>query len=616
MQVYDGPDLLGAHGPPALVQGTARVLRSVSVATIATVAVLLLTVVLRVAAPLGYEGRVFPGVRIAGIAVGGLNETAALKHLQSETAVLAEQSVMLHVDDRTWTPRPADLGITYDPEQSVDAAMAVGRNNASGNDAANPTIRDAGLGTIPVSIQFDVDQFNAYFDRIETELGSGPRDAGVTVDGLDVMIAPARDGWAIDRTAVQALVLDQITMLQPVTVTVPLQWQAAAVTTEHATATKSAIDQALAEPLSLTLDDQEWAIAPEQLAAAVRVGPDEGGTLTVTLDAATLDAMVTTIAAEIDGETTNAWVQDLGTHQWLVPAQPGRMLQREEFARALQSAFAHGEHTIDLHGLVIVDDVLPKVTTGGLMAELGITDVIAVGESVFAGSGPGRAHNVVEAASMIDGTLVPAGGVFSFNDAVGSLFSGEFTDAGSYIDGPSGQSLAGGVCQVSTTAYRAALEAGLPIVEWWPHSYRSPFYETGGWSPGYDASIVQDRNVPEASTDFRFENTTGSWLLVRAIASEDGNLRVELHGADPGYTVQFDEPIIEMLEQAPTSVDVVADPALAPGTVLPDQPAMDGLRVTVVRHVYDVNGQHISTDTFVSSYRAYGAIRRVSPDME
>jgi vancomycin resistance protein YoaR len=275
--------------------------------------------------------------------------------------------------------------------------------------------------------------------------------------------------------------------------------------------------------------------------------------------------------------------------------------------------FAQGARTI---ALVVTEDTPPKITTEKLMADLGITDLLATGDSVFAGSGAGRAQNVTQAAYMIDGTLVAPGDVFSFNDAVGSLFSGEFTDAGSYIDGPSGQSLAGGVCQVSTTVYRAALEAGLPIVEWWPHSYRSPFYETGGWSPGYDASIVQDGNVPEASTDFRFENTTGSWLLVRAVASDDGNLRVELHGSDPGYTVEFDEPIVELIEQAPTSVDIVADPALPPGTVLPDQPAMDGLRVTVVRHVYDASGQEISTDTFVSSYRAYGAIRRVSPDME
>ncbi|HEV2067520.1 MAG TPA: VanW family protein [Thermomicrobiales bacterium] len=608
---HDAVNGPSAHVPLALGQGIASVLRSVSVATMALLAVLLLAVFLLAFAPLGYEGKVLPGVRIAGIAVGGLSETAALARVQDHTASLAEQPVTLTVDGQTWTPLPGDLGITYDPEQAVDAAMAVGRN-----DVPNPTTHDAGLGMLPLSIQFNAVQFNAYLNQIEAELGFGSRDAAVTINGLDVMVTPAQEGWVIDRTAVQVIVRNQVDALQPVTVSVPLQKQAAAISTEQAEATKAILDQALAEPLTLMLGDREWAIAPEQFGPAVRVTAGEGGTLTVTLDAEGLDALVAPIAADIETETKDAWVQDLGTHQWLVPAQQGRTLQRGEFARALGSAVAHGQHSLDLDDLVVTDDTPPKVTTEGLMAELGITDLLAVGDSVFAGSGPGRAHNVAHAAYRIDGTLVPAGGVFSFNDAVGSLFSGEFTDAGSYIDGPSGQSLAGGVCQVSTTVYRAALEAGLPIVEWWPHSYRSPFYETAGWSPGYDASIVQDGNVPEASTDFRFENTTGSWLLVRAIAADDGTLRVELLGADPGYTVEFDEPIIEVIEQAPTSVDVVADPALPAGTVLPDQSAMDGLRVTVVRRVSDASGQHISTDTFVSSYRAYGAIRRVSPDME
>lgn len=598
---------------PNIGHGIPRILRSLSVSTMAMFAILLSAAILFTVAPLGHEGKIYPGVRVADIAVGGLSETAAREHVQSRTSALAGQPITLSVGDQTWTPYPDDLGITFDVAETVDAAMAYGRKAGAGNVFLNATGRNEGSVTIPLSVGFNADQFHAYLDQIEVELRFRPHDASVTIDGTDVAVTPAQDGWAIDRTAVNTMMLDQINMSQPVTVTAPLQRQAAAITTEQAVATKVMIDQALAEPLTLMLGDEEWTIPPEQLAATVRVEPDGSGVLAATLDPARVDAMVATIAKDVDAEATGARVEDLDTHQWLVPAKRERTLDREELSRALASAFAHTEHTVDL---VVTEGRSPKVTTEALIAELGITGLIATGDSVFAGSGAGRNQNVEQAAHMIDGTLVPPGGVFSFNDAVGSLFSGEFTEAGSYIDGPSGQSLAGGVCQVSTTVYRAALEAGLPIVEWWPHSYRSPFYETGGWSPGYDASIVQDGNAPGESSDFRFENTTRSWLLVRAAASEDGNLRVDLHGADPGYSVEFDEPIIEVIEQAPATVDVVADAALPPGTVLPDQPAMDGLRVTVVRHVYDASGQHISTDTFVSSYGAYGAIRRVSPDME
>lgn len=599
--------------PATIGYGTARILRFVRVSTMAMLAVLLFTVVLLRVAPLGNDGNVYSGVRIADIEVGGLSEAAALELVQSRTVALAEQPVMLSFDGQTLTPRPRDLGITYDAETSVDAAMAYGRKSGTTHGFMNAASRDEGSAMIPLSIQFNADQFNAYLDGIQARLGSGPRDASVAIDGTDVVVTPAVDGWGIDRAAVQTALLDQIGGLSPVAVTSSRLRQSAAITTEQAVAVKGVIDRALAEQVTLTLGSEAWTITPEQLAAAVRVKPNGDGLLAAALDPADVDAMVATIAKNVDAGATDAWVQDLGTHQWLVPAKQGRTLQRDDLAQLLGLAFAHGEHTI---GLVAPESQSPKVTTEALMAKMGITDLIATGDSVFAGSGTGRTHNVTEAAYLIDGTLVPSGGVFSFNDAVGSLFTGEFEDAGSYIDGPTGQSLGGGVCQVSTTVYRAALQAGLPIVELWPHSYRSPFYEIGGWSPGYDAAIVQDSGTPAESTDFRFENTTGSWLLVRAFATDDGNLRVELHGTNPGTTVRFDEPVSDVIETAPTSVSIVADAALPPGTVLPDQPAMDGLRVTVVRHVYAAEGQEISTDTFVSSYKASAVIRRVSPDME
>ena len=599
--------------PATIAYGTGRLLGLVRISTFAMLACLLFTVVLLKTDTLGYQGKVYPGIRIADIAVGGLPEAVAREHVRTRTAALAERPITLSIDGRTLTPHLHDLGITYDVETTVDAAMGYRRDSGIPHEFAKAVPHGEGSVVIPLSIQFDADRFDAYLDEVQTKMGSGPRDATVAIKGIDVVVTSAEDGWTIDRTALKSALLDQINGLQPVTVTSSRQPHSAAITTEQATAVKRAIDQALAKPITLKLGSEQWTIAPEQMATSVQVKPDGNGMLAATLDPTGVDAMVTTIAASVDAPATDAWVQDLGTHQWLVPATQGRRLRREDLAQSLVSSFSRGKHTVEI---AITKNETPKVTTEALMAKMGITDLIATGDSVFTGSGAGRAHNVTEAAFLIDGTLVAPGGVFSFNDAVGSLFNGKFEDAGSYIDGPTGQSLGGGVCQVSTTVYRAALQAGLPIVEWWPHSYRTPYYEKGGWAPGYDAAIVQDAGDPAESTDLRFENTTQSWLLVRAVATDDGTLGVELHGTSPGTSTQFDEPVIEVIERAPTSVTVVADAALPPGTVLPDQPATDGLRVTVVRHVHAADGQEISTDTFVSSYKATGAIRRVSPDMQ
>ncbi len=542
------------------------------------------------------------------IPLGELGETLARDHPPEQSMAPADPTATLTIDDWSWSPLLVDLGISYEAAETDDVSVGHESSGYQGEpaDARQPSM-------IPGSLRFDAERFDAYLDHVEDELGRRPVDASVTIDGVDVEIAPARAGWVIDRVAVKMTLLVQIIDRDPVVVELPLRPQPAAVTTERAEATKALIDQALAQPFILKLQDQQWTVPPERLADAVHVDRDGAGTLTASLHPASMHALVIGLAAEIDAGPTDAWVQDLGTHQWLVPSRRGRTLHRAALIESFDSAIASGEHTIDL---AVAEKGFPKLTTEELMVEMGITDLIATGDSTFAGSGAGRSHNIVQAAYMIDGTLIPAGGSFSCNNAVGSLFSGEFTEVGSFIDGPLGQSLAGGVCQVSTTVFRAALNAGLPITEWWPHSYRSPFYESGGWSPGFDASIVQDAGSPAQNADFRFENTTDSWLLVRAVTSPDRSLRVELHGADPGYTVEFEEPVVEVTEEAPVTVDVVVGDALPPETVLPLQPATDGLRVTVVRRVFDADGEEISTDSFVSYYRASAAVRRVSPDRD
>lgn len=545
-------------------------------------------------------GKLPSGIQVGDVVVGGMTLASAHEVLDERIADLQNQPASVAIEDRVWMPRPADLGITYDARASRAALTPSG-------DAW-----ELATGTVtPIVINFDPERFHAFIDDLEQELGGGAVDAGVTIEGREVIVTPSRPGLMIDRLTLESTLRHQLTSLAPISLTAEASQVDASITTAEAEEIRVQADQVLSEPYILTLADASWALAPEFVAPALRVVPVSGDTLQLSWDATALDPVISEIAGEIETEAEDAWVQDLGTKSWLVPATDGRSLDREHLLVALEKTLTTGDHEIALN---VSLNAVPKVTTEEQMAKLGITDVIAVGNSVYAGSGPGRTNNVEVAAYMIDGTLVAPGDIFSFNAAVGSLFSGQYMDAGSYLDGPDGQSLAGGVCQVSTTVFRAALDAGFPIVEWWPHSYRSSFYERGGWSPGFDAAIVQDGENPAASTDFRFQNTTDSWLMISAQVSADGELTVEILGADPGYEVTFNEPVVEVLEVATDEVTVVEDAQLPSGTV-DEQPAMDGLRVTVVRHVRDADGNVVSEDTFVSSYGAYGAIRRVSPDM-
>lgn len=566
------------------------------------------------AAFLRSTGEAAPGTRVGDVEVGGLSETAARARVGARTAALAEQPVAFTLGDRNWTTRPAKIGVTYEADAAVDHALAAGRD---------PGFAGALLGTVgmapepapvPLAIRLDQTGFDRFLDQIDAEVGAPPVDAAVVLAGTDVSITPARDGRGIDRDVARSALVPLLAALRPVSVALTERALPPAIDDDEAVALQDRLDQALAEPILLGDGDETWPVAPEELAGLVRIAPvdrDGGRVLDATLDGAGLATLVDRIAAETEAATSDAWIEQRGSQKYLVPAVQGRTLLRDELVTSLRAAFLAGEHELALP--VQRDAAVPEVTTDELLADLGITGLVAEGDSAFAGSDAGRDTNVRLAAERVDGALVPPGGTFSYNAALGTLFDSGFAAANSMIEGFE-TAEGGGVCQVSTTVFRAALRAGLPITEWWPHGFRSPFYEQAGWSPGFDASIVQVWQDPESDTDFRFENPTDSWMLVRVALEPGSGLRVDLLGAETGYGVSFDEPVQRVTEPAPPATEEI-DESLLPGTVVEDRPAADALEVTVVRRVTDADGNEVSTDTFVSSYRSQSALRRVSPDM-
>ena len=160
---------------------------------------------------------------------------------------------------------------------------------------------------------------------------------------------------------------------------------------------------------------------------------------------------------------------------------------------------------------------------------LGIVELIGKGESTFHGSIPSREHNVALTAYKLDGVLIKPGEVFSFNGSVGDISAATGYQSAYIIkDGRTVLGDGGGVCQDSTTMFRAALDAGLPIIERHPHAYRVSYYEPG--SPvGIDATIYSP------STDFKFLNDTPAHILIQTNVNTVSNyLKIEIYGTSDG----------------------------------------------------------------------------------
>ncbi|MEA2511992.1 MAG: hypothetical protein QOJ59_1479, partial [Thermomicrobiales bacterium] len=231
------------------------------------------------------------------------------------------------------------------------------------------------------------------------------------------------------------------------------------------------------------------------------------------------------------------------------------------------------------------------------------------------GSDDGRATNIQVGASILNGFLIPPRSLFSFNRAVGVITEEAGFVESNVVDGERiGRDVGGGICQVSTTVFRAAFRAGLPIEEWHPHRYRMRFYEQDDWPAGLDASILQPEGDPFGGGDFSFWNPTDSWMLMESY-TDGPRVVIVLYGPDLGYKVDVTGPLLG--ETYPAEPDLeVTDNNAEPGTMEISEYALEGIDVTFNRDVFNRQGNLVESRQFYTHFYPRGNVWKVSPDMQ
>jgi len=210
-------------------------------------------------------------------------------------------------------------------------------------------------------------------------------------------------------------------------------------------------------------------------------------------------------------------------------AREGRILNQEETLANLDRALT------DLRNEVPIAEgssPKPSVTTEEV-ENLKPTEVIGDYKTDFRwDSNPSRQSNMKLAAGAINGTLVPPGEVFSFNEHASGL---DYDKAKTFSDGGVGYADGGGLCQVSSTLYMAAQYAGLEIVERYPHYAVLPYIK-----PGFDATVwFGEPGSGWGAMDMKFRNTTDGYILIREWVDGNGYLNAEIQGQPTGKKVEM-----------------------------------------------------------------------------
>jgi vancomycin resistance protein YoaR len=246
------------------------------------------------------------------------------------------------------------------------------------------------------------------------------------------------------------------------------------------------------------------------------------------LNLSQLSTYIEKLGKSIDSEPVNARIVINNSQaSTFAPERPGKKLNREkavnEIARAIFAG--HSSATLD------VDYIQPEITIDSIN-NLGINSLIGKGESDFTGSPTSRIHNIKTATQRFNGVIVKPGEEFSFNSLLGEVeastgYKPELVIKNNKLEYEYG----GGICQVSTTIFRAAIYAGLPIKERKNHSFPVRYYNPQGF----------DSTVYPGVVDLKFVNDTPNHILIQGYVVKN-KLTFEIYGTDDGRKVAVDHP--------------------------------------------------------------------------
>ena len=554
---------------------------------------------------ISYQNHIYLGVRVMGVDVGGMTR------LQAQTALVPQVDsylgfpITLQHGDQQWTLTAQQAGATLDILRMVEQAYAVGRQGSLLVNLRGQW--QAYLGEVDISpiIRYDPAAADAWLIQLAQAINRPARAARLIIQpDLRIEALPGQDGLELDLDAARTLIQQHVMARDVVPFPLPVRTTPAIVSLVEPA--RQQAEALLSAPLVLSLSGSSlvgtWTLSPAQLADMLliseTVGPDGVGRISLLPDRDKWSAYLEQLAKEVERPAVDARFEiDPASGQLTVlqPSQPAIQLDTTAALEAVAELVAHPRHQLELPATVV-----PPAVPMERAAEMGFSAVVAEATSYYQGSPPERVHNIGVAASKFHGLVLPPGAVFSFNQYLGPLTTENGFVEGKIIWGDRTEmGIGGGVCQVSTTIFRAAYWGGFEILERWAHAYRVGWYEIGS-GPGLDATVY----APDL--DLKFRNDTDHYLLIQAYNDpQAAALTFRFYGTPTGRQVISEGPFEENVRPAPEP-KYEDDASLPRGQTKQVEWAKDGVDITVRRTVTQ-GGSVIHQDVFVSQYQPWAA---------
>jgi vancomycin resistance protein YoaR len=558
---------------------------------LAVIGVLLLGVLLLGFAYSGSADKVADGVTVSGQDVSGLSAAEAQSKLAARAHTLYTEQVVFTGAGRRWSIAPAQLAV----EADWNAAAAEALDRADGpvpiRGFERLKLRFFGSDVEPPATA-DQGALDRQLQVIAKQVGVEGREAAIVLRNGRPVVKPGEPSRSLETEAAANTMVSALAALErPGPVALPIKVTPPEVGRDALAAVAQQVRTALSGPVIFAYKDVHLTVTPEQIASFLALprngerelgigGPDAKEYFD------NLSRAVARAPREVDFT-----VDDEGKAH-MIRSRDGRKLDVEASEKALLAAALR---TVNRTAQLVVVPAEPKLSTERAKA-LGITGLVGR-YTTFYGGDANRIHNVQLVAQLIDRHLIAPHSTFSFNKTTGERNAAQgFLEAPVIINGELKTGLGGGVCQVSTTVFNAAFDAGLPITARTNHALYIDHYPLGR-----DATV----NYPD--TDLTFQNDSDHWILLRTIVGSS-SLTVRLFGTPLHRRVETQTSPLKVT--GPPPVERKPDSHLYVGQKAVAEYGQPSRSVSVRRLVYDAKDKLLFDTTWYSNYLAEPKIVR------
>jgi vancomycin resistance protein YoaR len=492
-----------------------------------------------------YSDKILPNIFINGENYSNLTAREAENKLEEKIKSFQEKGISLSYEKSSYNASFEDLGININAQKTISSAFLFGHRNSIVESLKDKVNAYKNNISIPLSCEIDEKVFSAYIEKNLSEIENPPKDFGYKYEKDKFIPVPAESGMIINMNKLKNDISQKIVGFENKPIWIELvKKDPEAIIDKNGDALLEA-ENLLKKIIILKYNSSQWKVQKEDLALWIDFGAINSldikseKNLSVKIGREKTRDYLLSLVPQINREPVNAQLEfKKGKIGMFSLSQEGIILDIEKSIDEINKIIFTEENYKDnseaeIEVQMTAEKVQPKITTESI-DNMGITSLLATGESNFYGSPNNRKHNIAVGAARFQGILVGPGDEFSFNEALGDVGPREgYLPELVIKKGQTIPEYGGGLCQVSTTAFRAAVQAGMEITERKNHAYPVKYYDP----QGTDATIYPPH------PDLSFKNNTPAYILIQT-RIEGTKLFFDFYGSDDGRKVKLIGPYI------------------------------------------------------------------------